>query len=770
MPPDFTSLSPQDFEELVRDLLQAEWRVAIEAFKTGRDSGIDLRYVSTNDGVTIVQCKHYVRSGYGKLLAHLRNVELAKVNHLRPSRYVVVTSQGLTPANKDEIVAAMHPFIKGTRDVLGAQDLEGLLRRHPSVEKANFKLWLTSTAVLERVLHNAVQSHTDFAVDRIRHKLPLFVQSNAFPRARVLLEENQVVVICGTPGIGKTTLAELLLYAHLEQGYQAIVIQGDIADGRRLFRPGARQIFYYDDFLGQTFLGDRKDYLGRNEDMALVDFVRMIQSTEYSRFILTTREHILRNALQLSERFGRSLLFEDRCVIQLEDYSFAHRARILYNHLYFSDLPQPYRDAMLEENFFLDVIRHEHFNPRVIEWLASYVRLKHVTPEGYRKYVSALLSSPESIWSHAFENQISNAARNVLLALYTLGSDAAIFDLEPAFGALHRHRSEKYNQQIRAGDFDRALAELDGSFLLYKGLRVDFLNPSVREFVGSTIGRDRDTAEDVLLSTVKFRQVVGLSNLAQVDGRGVLSTVLRDNEDLLFDVLMPLLRGPVTERIELGDGAWGTREVDMSIEERIEFLAAVSTARCSERFVELAMAGAEQLAEKWDKEIPDFGAVCRLLRKIGRNTWFLSHGGANAYRTLSDGVLDKLDAAWAEDWLKLIKLASSAQDWRECDEERLDKGLDAYCRSGVYDEISSYSNVDEMAELAESLRQLSEDHGLELSRAIESLQENIDERGESTDEGYMRGSGAPSGNTASDTMSDDDVIEMFTTLRDLESS
>ena len=39
----FTSLSPQDFEELVRDLLQVEWNVAIEAFKTGRDGGIDLR-------------------------------------------------------------------------------------------------------------------------------------------------------------------------------------------------------------------------------------------------------------------------------------------------------------------------------------------------------------------------------------------------------------------------------------------------------------------------------------------------------------------------------------------------------------------------------------------------------------------------------------------------------------------------------------------------------------------------------------------------------
>ena len=298
----FTSLSPQDFEELVRDLLQAEWNVAIEAFKTGRDSGIDLRYALGHDGTTIVQCKHYAASGYSKLLSHLRNVELPKIMRICPARYVVATSEGLTPANKDEIVASMQPFIRNAGDVLGAQDLEGLLSRHPSIEKANFKLWLTSTAVLERVLHDAEQCRTDFEVERFRRKLPLFVQNNAFPRAKGLLDETRVLVISGVPGIGKTTLAEMLLYAHVEHGYQPVVIEGDIADGRKFFRAAAKQIFYYDDFLGQTFLGDRKEYLGRNEDAAIVDFAEMIQRSEHSRFILTTREHILRNALQISEK------------------------------------------------------------------------------------------------------------------------------------------------------------------------------------------------------------------------------------------------------------------------------------------------------------------------------------------------------------------------------------------------------------------------------------------------------------------------------------
>jgi hypothetical protein len=40
---DLKQLSSRDFEELARDLLQAEWNVSLEAFKAGRDKGIDLR-------------------------------------------------------------------------------------------------------------------------------------------------------------------------------------------------------------------------------------------------------------------------------------------------------------------------------------------------------------------------------------------------------------------------------------------------------------------------------------------------------------------------------------------------------------------------------------------------------------------------------------------------------------------------------------------------------------------------------------------------------
>lgn len=278
---DLKQLSSRDFEELTRDLLQAEWGVALEAFKAGRDQGIDLRHVSTDKGATIVQCKHYAGSGYTKLLAHLRSSELEKVRKLKPKRYVLVTSVELSASNKDTIVELFDPFIVSPNDVKGANDIDGLLQRHSNVVRANFKLWLTSTEVLERVLHNAEVCQTEFAVERVIRKLPIFVQNAAFPRAQDILDKTNVLVISGVPGIGKTTLAEMLLYAHLEQGYEPVVIRTDVREGKNVFNSKRRQVFYFDDFLGQTFLGENRFPGGMNSDMSLVEFVEMTKRTHW---------------------------------------------------------------------------------------------------------------------------------------------------------------------------------------------------------------------------------------------------------------------------------------------------------------------------------------------------------------------------------------------------------------------------------------------------------------------------------------------------------
>jgi len=702
---DFTSLSCQDFEELSRDLLQAEWKTPLEAFKAGRDKGIDLRYAPAHGGKTVIQCKHYVGSGFSTLLRHLRDRERRKIEALRPTRYVVVTSVGLTPGNKEEIATALRPFIVNLSDVIGAQDLEGLLSRHPEVERANFKLWLTNTNVIERVIHNAQVCQTEFEVNRIMRKLPRFVQSNAFPRAMRMLDETKIIVISGVPGIGKTTLAEMLLYTHLEQGYEPVVIKAEIAEGKTFFKPDAKRIFYYDDFLGQFYLGDRAEYLGRNQDAALIDFMEMVSKSRYGRFILTTREHILHTALQMSERLTRSAMLERRCILELSDYSYAHKARILYNHLYFSDLPSSYKKAVLKEDFFLDIIKHEHFSPRLVEWLSTELRQREVNAKDYRGYISRLLQSPTEIWTGAFRNQISHAARHILLSFYTLGDWVSTLDLEPAFRSFHSYSATKYNLVTAPGDFRNALQELDGAFLSYSSGHGSYLNPSIREFIASVISGDRDTAEDLLTSSIRFRQVANLWELSEARPGSALAELFASTSTLLTVTIPRLLQGPWI-RWENSRPRLRGVAIDMHDEARIGFIVELSDAQQSPELVGIASKATDQLVAGWNHVIPTFGSVIRLVNKMSDKVWFASHGGRVIRRQVLDSILNHLTFATASDWLDLTTLRERNVDLTEDHHRALARGLQEYCENGARDDRRNRENAGEKRDLKESLSQL----------------------------------------------------------------
>src|SRR5688500_18836971 len=130
------SLSDADFEDLVCDLLRVELGLALQPFPKGRDSGIDLLAGARTHGETVVQCKHYCRSTFSKLKSKLMSEEVPKLKKLNPARYILVTSLGLTPHNKEELLAILSPYCSGVDEIYGLDGINALLRKHPAVETA----------------------------------------------------------------------------------------------------------------------------------------------------------------------------------------------------------------------------------------------------------------------------------------------------------------------------------------------------------------------------------------------------------------------------------------------------------------------------------------------------------------------------------------------------------------------------------------------------------------------------------------------------------
>ena len=376
---DFRSLSPHDFELLCRDLLQEILGVRLESFTTGRDSGIDFRY--RRQGVNLIlQCKHFADSGYSALCRVLRNKERQKLDALAPTRYVLATSVGLTPARKDEIVEILAPYCLGPSDIVGPDDINNLLTQHGHVERGHFKLWLTSATVLERVLHAGIFADSEAHLERIRLRLSRFVPNPSFDRGQTLLDSAHFCIVAGIPGIGKTMLAEVLLADLVDrQAFTAFRVAQDLAELRPHKNAKSKQVFYFDDFLGKTAL----EKLQKNEDQRLVELMEEVSENPNWRFILTTREYILNIARRRYEAFAHPRVDFQMCVINLSDYTRPVRAKILYNHIYFSDLSKEYKLALLEEHGYEQILNHRNYSPRVVEHMTQSRHARAVPPTLY---------------------------------------------------------------------------------------------------------------------------------------------------------------------------------------------------------------------------------------------------------------------------------------------------------------------------------------------------------------------------------------------------
>ncbi|MFL5844262.1 MAG: restriction endonuclease [Solirubrobacteraceae bacterium] len=537
----FANFSDHDFERFVADLLGAEDGRRYETFLRGADQGVDLRFLA--DGQTppdVVQCKHYLRSSFPVLLTAARR-ERERLGRLDPAprSYRFVTSQPLSAHRKQQLAEALGPWIASPADILGAEDLDGLLDRHPDVERRQVKLWLTGGTQLAALLHSGTIHRSHALIEEIAEAMPRYVPGTAFPEARGRLREQHVLVIAGGPGVGKTTLARILLADAILDGYEPVEISNDIEQGWDLLDDGAKQIFYYDDFLGRTALAER---FAKNEDRRLLDFMSRAGRRNTTLLVLTTREYILRQARQVYERLEQSGIQQRRFLLEMPRYSRLDRARIFANHAYHSPLVGPAaRRQLLAGDAYERIIDHPNYKPRIIEWITGLggPALDAGHAEDYVAFAADALDHPDRIWKHAFAQEIDDHGRALLLVVATLPRRLGLEHAESAFESLCRTRG----LTLTDAAFRRALAALDDSLLKTRhatdwfdppGILVEPHDPSIVDFVADLLRDNPADLAELVAAAVFFEQVEWLIQIAFSAGRppskgmlAALATALR---------------------------------------------------------------------------------------------------------------------------------------------------------------------------------------------------------------------------------------------------
>jgi len=381
---DFRTLNDKEFEAISIDLLSCELGRKIERFKPGKDQGVDGRYFMANESEAIIQCKHYLKSGFKALLKKLKNEELGKVKQLNPEKYIITTSIELSRHQKKEIKEAFKPYIVSDADIYGQEDLNSLLARHPNVEKNHYKLWLTSSTVLMAIMNKAITGRSRHLINEAQADSHKYVETMNHNMALDKIKETHAVILTGEPGIGKTTLAKNLCLYYAGKEFQIISIEDSISEAENIYTEDKHQLFYYDDFLGRNYL----TAIDNRADSHIVNFIRRVQKDKTKRFILTSRTNILNQGKRLSDLLGESNIEKNELEVRVENINRKDKAKILYNHIYFSNLSEDFIEEVYLEKRYLSIIDHKNFNPRLIEFITNKDKASGLDSKQYWQYVN----------------------------------------------------------------------------------------------------------------------------------------------------------------------------------------------------------------------------------------------------------------------------------------------------------------------------------------------------------------------------------------------
>ena len=156
------------------------------------------------------------------------------------------------------------------------------------------------------ILVSFLSGNSEVIIDVDVHR---YVRTEILDEAVEVLEESGLVVLCGPPGAGKTTLAKAILRRCRDEGFTPCVLSR-VKEWHHHVREGVRSMVLMDGTLGQVCLNRKQhDYWE-----SILDIVRELTARGDCRLVLTFYPHVLRELRQL-ERDSRSPLLDHSAVV-----------------------------------------------------------------------------------------------------------------------------------------------------------------------------------------------------------------------------------------------------------------------------------------------------------------------------------------------------------------------------------------------------------------------------------------------------------------------
>ncbi len=475
-------LSPEDFAHFAGDVVEIKEGISLRITPRGKDGGIDFH---DPDYKIMGQVKNY-KDSFSQLKSALKE-ELPKVRKINPERYILVTATTCTDKNKKELVHLFEGYLT-EQDILDKEDLNRLLSRdeYHRIEVSYLNLIVPNMGVLmhslDKVVHKNIYTQTEFELSQIIKKQPSYVPTNVFFIAQEQLNKNQVIIISGEPGVGKTMLGRMLcmnvLNCHPNAQFVKVNSVSELYD---IYDEDQSQVYFFDDFWGEIQFNFQ---VTPEEERKLMNFINHIKTVKNKWLVITTREYILNEGLHKNPKTEKDYISR-KFRFELTELGKKDKFDILYQHLRHSSLSFEQLNYVL--NNWESLVSHQNYTPRLIStYLLDYKKDDQQSGRKFYANFISYLDSPYTYWEEVLEKL---SFENVLLLLL-----CALEEKQVLLSTLQNQMYEILEQKNMNYSFKENLQILEDTFLVITNqdgsLFVQLKNPSYRDFLLDYLGKN----------------------------------------------------------------------------------------------------------------------------------------------------------------------------------------------------------------------------------------------------------------------------------------
>lgn len=504
----YRNLDDVEFEELCKDIMQRKLDTELRTFRKGVDGGIDLEDIYPGNNI-IVQVKHYINSKFSDLRTSLKK-EVEKVKNLNPKKYYVCCSQELGPNDTKEIFELFKDYMDSYKNIMTLKEIDDFLNEETNndIVRKHFKLWLYSSNILSEINNQNIFIDCEILLSDIKEESKYYIQTKTYDMSIKFLENFGCLILVGSPGVGKTTISKMIVLYYASLGYKIrYTTNGEISDIKKALSidRDEKEIILLDDCLGQTYF-NMKD----TQENELISIVKHVKNNKNKKIILNSRVTIFNEAIERSQEFENFMTNKkiNSYIMDMDKMGTIERARILYNHLYFNDVPSEYYASIRKNENYFKIVYHRNYNPRIIEYVTQGERYKHIEAEAYFDFILSYLDNPKEIWKDEYEKRIGIVDRIFMLTLFSL-TDTTVSEnvIEECFNK----RISNCNIDTTVNNFENTLNRLNKSMVKIidnNGKKeISVLNPSINDYLKVVFFNNPIELEKIRKSIIFYDQI-----------------------------------------------------------------------------------------------------------------------------------------------------------------------------------------------------------------------------------------------------------------------